>query len=164
MQGFDVIMTRYDDSATDNTEDSNIKNRKTSDLRNRLKLMNSSPDATYVSIHLNKFNQSAANGLQVFYSPNTQYSKNLAQSIQSATAGLLQPSNNRVVKPGTKSTYLLYNAKIPAVIVECGFLSNENELKMLKDDTYQSKIAFCIFCGISDYFNKTEDNVYGNQN
>ncbi len=164
IQGYNVIMTRYDDSATDNTEDQNISKRKTSDLRNRLKLMNSTPDAIYLSIHLNKFTQSTAQGLQVFYSPNIEYSKILAQNIQSLAKSMLQPDNTRVVKPGTKSTYLLYNAKIPAVIVECGFLSNQQELNMLKDNNYQSKLAFCIFCGISDYFNKTKDDGYGNQN
>lgn len=154
LQGFNVIMTRYDDSATDNTEDQNISSRKTSDLRNRLRLMNSSPDAIFVSIHLNKFNFASANGLQVFYSPNTANSKNLAELIQTSVKTMLQPTNDRVVKKGTKSTYLLYNARIPAVIVECGFLSNTEELIMLKDDTYQSKLAFCIFCGITDYYNK----------
>lgn len=154
LQGFNVIMTRYDDSATDNTEDQNISSRKTSDLRNRLRLMNSSPDAIFVSIHLNKFNFASANGLQVFYSPNTAHSKNLAELIQTSVKTMLQPTNDRVVKKGTKSTYLLYNARIPAVIVECGFLSNTEELIMLKDDTYQSKLAFCIFCGITDYYNK----------
>lgn len=154
LQGFNVIMTRYGDSATDNTEDQNISSRKTSDLRNRLKLMNSLPDAIYVSIHLNKFNQSTAAGLQVFYSPNIEYSKYLAEYIQASTKSMLQPENDRVIKQGTKSTYLLYNAKIPAVIVECGFLSNTKELELLKDSSYQSKLAFCIYCGIVDYYNK----------
>lgn len=164
LQGFNVIMTRYDDSATDNTEDQNISHRKTSDLRNRLKLMNTTDNAIFISIHLNKFNQTSASGLQVFYSPNTEYSKYLAQSIQELAKEKLQQDNNRVIKQGTKSTYLLYNAKIPAVIVECGFLSNKAELAMLKKDEYQSKLAFSIFCGTMDYYKKTKDNVYGYKN
>lgn len=145
-------MTRTDDNATDNTEYSQISKRKTSDLKNRLDLMNKTENGIYVSIHLNKFTASRAKGMQVFYSTNTSNSKTLAQNIQKKTAEILQKDNNRVIKPGGKSTYLLYYAKIPAVIVECGFLSNNQELELLKSDEYQSKIAFCIYCGIKEYY------------
>ena len=90
------------------------------------------PQAIFVSIHLNKFTASSAKGAQVFYSKNNPESFTLGDSIQGNIKKLLQPANERVIKQGTKSTYLLYNARIPAVIVECGFLSNAEDLKKLK--------------------------------
>lgn len=155
--GYDVILTRETDTATDTKPDSEIASRKKSDLKNRLELMNSYPDAVFVSIHLNKFTTSAARGSQVFYSPKAENSKELSDCIQSSIIGLLQPENTRVNKQATSSTYLLYNAKITAVLVECGFLSNKAELELLKQTDYQKKMAFCIFCGINDFFSKEKE-------
>ena len=150
--GFEVIMTRESDVSTDDAEGEKIASRKKSDMRNRLELINKYPDAVFVSIHLNKFTTSAASGSQIFYGPKREESKLLSDYIQSAVVKLLQPQNQRVSKQATKSTYLLYNAEIPAVIVECGFLSNPAELERLKDEEYQKKMAFSIFCGIQDYY------------
>ena len=150
--GFEVIMTRESDVSTDDAEGEKITSRKKSDMRNRLELINKYPDAVFVSIHLNKFTTSAASGSQIFYGPKREESKLLSDYIQSAVVKLLQPQNQRVSKQATKSTYLLYNAEIPAVIVECGFLSNTAELERLKDEEYQKQMAFSIFCGIQDYY------------
>ena len=152
LAGFDVIMTRDGDNATDNTDSDVISERKKSDLKERLKIINENPDAIFVSVHLNKYTTSTASGAQVFYSPNNDNSSKLGQSIQSSVISLLQKGNTRTIKKGTKSTYLLHNAKIPSVIVECGFLSNNNELKLLKSEDYQSKMAFAIFSGIQEYY------------
>lgn len=152
--GFKVIMSRETDVSTDSVETDQISTRKKSDLRNRLALMKDYPDAVFVSIHLNKFTTSAANGSQVFYSAKHSDSKVLGDKIQSSIVKLLQPENTRVNKQATSSTYILYNASIPAVLVECGFLSNTAELKRLKDSEYQKKMAFSIYCGILEYFNK----------
>lgn len=152
--GFEVIMTRESDVSTDDVETDKIAARKKSDLKNRLGLMKDYPQAVFVSIHLNKFTTSAANGSQVFYSPKKEESKILGEYIQKSVVKLLQPENQRVNKRATSSTYLLYNADIPAVLVECGFLSNTAELKRLKDEEYQRKMAFCIFCGILEYYSR----------
>ncbi len=154
--GFEVIMTRTDDTATDSTDSEKISARKKSDLKNRLELMNKYSDAVFVSVHLNKFTTSAANGSQVFYSGRDEKSKQLGEKIQSYIIRFLQPENTRVNKKATSSTYLLYNATVPAVLVECGFLSNSSELTKLKDPLYQKKMAFSIFCGIADFFNNKE--------
>ncbi len=151
---FEVIMTRTDDSGTEDDASQSIKDRKVSDMKNRLELTEKHTDATFVSIHLNKFTTSSANGAQVFYSKNNPDSITLASAIQSSISSKLQPNNDRVVKQGTSSTYLLHKTKIPAVIVECGFLSNSNELELLKNKDYQRRMAFAIFCGICDYYNK----------
>ena len=152
--GFEVIMTRDSDKGTEVDENDSISNRKKSDMKRRLAVIEENPDAIFVSIHLNKFTTSTASGAQVFYSKNNPDGMLLANAIQNSIAGKLQPDNDRVVKQGTSSTYLLHRTKIPAVIVECGFLSNADELKLLKSAEYQRQMAFAIFCGICDYYNK----------
>ncbi len=149
--GFEVILTRGADVSTDDVETDKIATRKKSDLKNRLNLMKDYEDAVFVSVHLNKFTTSAANGSQVFYSK-VEGSRELGDSIQKSIVNLLQPDNTRVNKQATSSTYLLYHATIPTVLVECGFLSNHSELQKLKDKDYQNKMAFSIYCGIIDYF------------
>ena len=116
--------------------------------------MKDNPQAVFVSIHLNKFTTSAANGSQVFYGAERKESKVLGDCIQKSIVRLLQPENTRVNKQATSSTYLLYNATVPAVLVECGFLSNSAELKRLKDEEYQKKMAFSIFCGITSFYSE----------
>ncbi len=153
LNGFCVIMTRQSDASTDTTGET-IAARKKSDLENRLLLMENNPEAVYVSIHLNKFTTSAANGAQVFYTPNFDEARVLGESIQMSVVSRLQPDNLRVVKQGNNATFLMKNAKVPAVIVECGFLSNRAECERLKDDRYRSQLAFAIMCGINDFFEK----------
>ncbi|MBO5019230.1 MAG: N-acetylmuramoyl-L-alanine amidase [Clostridia bacterium] len=155
--GFEVIMTRTDDTATDSNDNEKIPSRKKSDLKNRLALMNKYNDAVFVSVHLNKFTTTAAFGSQVFYSGRDEKSKQLADKIQGSIVRLLQPENTRVNKKATSSTYLLYNATVPAVLVECGFLSNSSELTKLKNPKYQRQMAFSIFCGITEFFNNNKE-------
>ena len=143
LSGFEVVMTRTVDTGTEDNPDKSISLRKKSDLKNRLALMSNSGDTVYVSIHLNKFTTSAARGAQVFYSPNFENAKILGECIQSAVVKNLQPDNHRTVKRGYDSTFLLKNAKVPAVIVECGFLSNKADLENLKSEEYQKKMAIC---------------------
>lgn len=150
--GAEVIMTRTADTGTDSHGDETIARRKKSDLQNRLALMEQYPDAVYVSIHLNKFTTGAARGAQVFYTPNFEEAALLGQNIQDSFVERLQPENDRTIKKGTKSTYLLKNATVPAVIVECGFLSNRGELQQLKTNEYQSKVSFVILAGILNFF------------
>lgn len=152
--GFNVILTRQTDTSTEDTATEQISSRKKSDLKNRLNLMKKYPQSVFVSIHLNKFTTSAANGSQVFYSGKAEGSKNLGECIQQRIVNGLQPDNIRVNKQATSSTYILYHAPVPAVLVECGFLSNKAELERLKNYDYQTQMAFCIYCGINDYFLK----------
>lgn len=149
--GYKVIMTRDSDTGTEDDESVAIAKRKKSDLSNRLQLMKDNPDAIFVSIHLNKFTTSAASGAQVFYTKNYKEAYELANCVQSNIKALIQPENTRVVKQGTDSTYLLKNAAVPAIIVECGFLSNKVELERLKSDDYQSQMAFAVVCGVIDF-------------
>lgn len=113
--------------------------------------MQKNPDAVFISVHQNKFEDSSQHGTQVFYSGNDEKSKTLAESIQSSVVSYLQPKNDRVVKKSGSGIYLLYHAKIPAVLVECGFISNSDELNKLKDESYRMKLAILIADGLIKY-------------
>lgn len=150
--GFDVTQTRKTDIALDNGEDT-IRKRKVSDMKKRLEIFNSSKENTIISIHQNKFSESKYHGTQIFYSPNNPKSKQLADSIKYSVKGLLQPDNERECKKADRGIYLLKNTNNPAVIVECGFISNEEECKNLLDSQYQKQMAFSITAGFLSYYN-----------
>ncbi len=150
--GFDVTKTRKADMALDSGEDT-IRKRKVSDMKKRLEIFNSSEENTIISIHQNKFSESKYHGTQIFYSPNNQKSKQLADSIKFSVKGLLQPDNERECKEADGGIYLLKNTNNPAVIVECGFISNEEECNHLLDKQYQKQMAFSITAGFLSYYN-----------
>ena len=150
--GFDVTQTRKTDIALDNGEDT-IRKRKVSDMKKRLEIFNSSEENTIISIHQNKFSESKYHGTQIFYSPNNPKSKQLADSIKYSVKGLLQPDNERECKKADSGIYLLKNTNNPAVIVECGFISNEEECKNLLESQYQKQMAFSITAGFLSYYN-----------
>lgn len=147
--GFHTLMTREKDVAIyDKDQDENLRQKKVSDMQNRLELINSTPNNILVSIHQNKFPEKKYSGTQVFFSKNNKLSEILASNIQSSVKNLIQPQNNREIKPANKDIFILYNSKVPAIIVECGFISNDEELNKLNNEDYKSKIAFAIYCGI----------------
>lgn len=151
MLGFDVTQTRTTDIALDNGEDT-IRKRKVSDMKKRLEIFNSSEENTVISIHQNKFSESKYHGTQIFYSPNNPKSKQLADSIKYSVKGLLQPDNERECKKADSGIYLLKNTNNPAVIVECGFISNGEECKNLLDSQYQKQMAYSITAGFLSYY------------
>lgn len=149
--GYRVVMTRTDDTAISDDGLDTIRERKTSDLHNRLKLIENQGNCIFISIHQNFFSKSQYSGTQVFYSKNNEESKPLAEDIRNRVVGLLQNDNKRATKPATSSIYLLWETKVPAVLVECGFLSNASDEKKLEDPEYQKQIAFAVYCGFLDY-------------
>lgn len=149
--GFNVIMTRTQDVMTCDDGIDSLRKRKISDIHNRFELMRKNPDAIFISVHQNKFEDSSQHGTQVFYSGNDERSKELAEAIQTSVTLTLQRKNDRVVKKSGSGIYLLYHAKIPAVLVECGFISNSDELKKLKDESYRMKLAILIADGLLKY-------------
>ncbi len=154
MAGFNVITTRTDDSSTESNPSATIAARKRSDLKNRLELAKQNKNAIFVSVHLNKFSSPSAKGAQMFYSPNNDNAKLLAESLKNQVVDMLQKDNHRTVKQGTKDTYLLYYSPIPTVIAECGFMSNPEELKLLCSEKYQKQMAFALFSGIINYHSR----------
>ena len=157
--GVKVVMTREEDIAIYDENCTSLKEKKSSDMKNRLAIFNGDPQNIVISIHQNKFEQKKYSGTQIFYSTNKPESERLAESIRGSVVSNIQPDNERECKPADKNIYLLYNAQVPAVIVECGFISNDSELALLKDDTYQSKIAVAIFDGFMKYYNNNIQDV-----
>ncbi len=150
--GYTVIYTRTEDKML-YTPEENIKGiRKISDLKNRCKIAENNPEAIFVSIHMNSFGDARYSGLQVYYSDNNETSDILADKIQTSVKDGLQPENKRRIKAG-RDIYLLEHIAIPAVLVECGFLTNRTECEKLSEKEYQKELCFSIVCGIIEYIN-----------
>lgn len=151
--GFNTIMTRANDDALSDSALPTIRERKMSDINARMEILNQNKDAYLVSIHQNQFSDRTCKGMQVFYSTNNKISQSIANAIQSYTKQNLQTDNNREVKASTKDIYILYHTENPAIMVECGFMSNKNELIELKNQTYGTKLSLCILSGIMNHLN-----------
>ena len=125
--------------------------KKIYDLKNRLKIAEEEINPIYLGIHMNKFSEAKYSGAQVYYSSNSGHSEMLAKSISENIKTYLQPQNNRQIKRADSSIYILKNISSPAVLVECGFLSNENELALLKSEDYRAGLALTIFASVLEY-------------
>lgn len=148
--GGTAIMIREDDSGLYTEGGNGSETRKSEDLRNRHVLINSCGADILISIHLNSFPQSQYYGAQTFYLKNDEKSRKLAESIQNEVIKILDRGNDRKAKP-TDSIYILKNNNMPGALVECGFLSNHEEERLLDDEHYQEKVAWSIFVGIVRY-------------
>lgn len=150
--GSKVVLTRSDDNAIYNLDSKTLRQKKISDIRNRVKIGNESSADIFVSIHLNKIPESEYYGWQCFYNTKNEKSIELAKKVQENLNDAIQKENKRVVMK-LDTVYIMKNVEIPITIVECGFLSNPEEEKDLLEDTYQNKLAWGIYTGILDYFN-----------
>ncbi len=146
--GMTVIMTRETDILLYDRNSDYHGHKKVQDLATRRRIAEEHEDAVFVSIHMNAYPLSQYSGLQIWYSPNHPHSKLLAEEIQTTVREELQPENDRHIKSATSSIYLLHHLKSPAVLIECGFLSNEEEAALLADEKYQATLAQLIFVGI----------------
>ena len=149
--GCRVILTRSDENAIYDLDSKTLKQKKISDIRNRVKIGNESSADIFVSIHLNKIPQVQYDGWQTFYKEGSSEGEKLAKSIQSNLNEAIQRENNRIAKT-IDNIYIIRKVEIPTTIVECGFLSNPEEEKLLLQDDYQNKLAWGIYNGIIDYF------------
>jgi N-acetylmuramoyl-L-alanine amidase len=119
--------------------------KKIYDLKNRVKITKEYQNSVYVGIHMNSFSSSKYSELQVYYSKNNESSKALANTVQSNTSAYLQNNNTRRTKEADSSIFILNNLDCPAVLIECGFISNEAELTLLKSEKYRQKLYTVIF-------------------
>ena len=154
--GAQVILTRSDENGIYSSECTTIKSKKVSDIKNRVKIGNTEGVDIFVSIHLNKFEQEKYRGWQAFYQQNSEDSKALATCIQEGLNGEITEYKNERVPLKLSNIYIMDNVKAPTVTIECGFLSNKEEAKLLEEDEYQSRLAWGIFEGIQNYFIKKE--------
>ena len=149
--GATVILTRSDENGIYDADKTKLKNQKVSDIKNRVKIGNSSSADIFVSIHLNKIPQSQYSGWQTFFKSGSEQGGKLATSIQENLNKTIEKENNRVPMK-LDNVYIVKNVEIPLTIVECGFLSNEEEERKLQEDDYQDKLAWGIYNGIINYF------------
>ncbi len=149
--GTEVILTRSDENAIYDLDKKTLRDKKNSDIKNRVKIGNNSSADIFVSIHLNKIPQSQYSGWQTFFKDGNEDSKKLATSIQNNLNEAMQKENKREPLK-INNIYIIKKVEIPTTIVECGFLSNPEEEKLLQQDEYQDKLAWGIYNGIMQYF------------
>ena len=125
-------------------------------MKNRINIANTSNADAFISIHMNKLDQNQYSGCQTFYKDKDENSKFLAENIQNNLNSFIDTDNNRKIK-SISGIYLTKHLKIPMVIVECGFLSNQAEANLLSTSSYQDKLAWCIYTGLMDYFNNVKN-------
>ena len=148
--GYDTRMIRTTDTSI-YTKGETIAQKKISDLKERVRIVNKTENALLLSIHQNNFTDSRYSGAQMFYSKDNAEGEKLAGVMQKQFVSLLQPDNTRETKPVGDELYLLNNTKNPAVMIECGFLSNPEEAQKLENEDYQRQVAFTVLTGISEY-------------
>lgn len=151
--GCTVILTRTDENGIYSLDAKTLREKKISDIRNRVKIGNDSMADIFISIHLNKIPEEKYYGWQCFYKSGDEKSIKLAKSIQENLNKAIQKENKRVAMKLDK-VYIMKHVEIPISIIECGFLSNPEEEKNLLEDEYQDKLAWGIYSGINDYFNE----------
>lgn len=154
--GYPAQCTRTDDQALDYDENQSIRQNKAADLAARERIASQAPNAVFLSIHLNKFEDPQYFGAQVFYSQNNDNSKALAERLQTALVDGIDNGNIRRAKPASSAVYLMKKLTCPAVIVECGFLSNPEEEAALRQPDYQKQLAACIWQGFQQYWSEQQ--------
>lgn len=155
--GCTVILTRSDENAIYDLDAKTLKQKKISDIHNRVKIGNGSSADIFVSIHLNKISEQQYYGWQTFFNSNNEKSKDLAEQIQANLNEAIQKENKRISMK-LNTVYLMKHVEIPISIVECGFLSNPQEEKELLQDSYQDRLAWGIYNGIINYFQEMKEN------
>lgn len=145
--GYRVVVTRPDDAGL---YERDAKNKKMSDMKQRCRIIEEANASMVISIHQNSFSKESVRGAQVFYYKYSTEGKRLAEAIQQMLREQLDSENNRVVKDNS-SYYMLLHTPCPTVIVECGFLSNQEEADKLITDSYQENVAKAICAGVKAY-------------
>ena len=149
--GSTVILTRSDENDIHSVDKKTLREQKVSDIKNRVKIGNESEADIFVSIHLNKIPEKQYWGWQTFFKKENEKGQKLANSIQKGLNETIQKENKRESLK-IENIYIIDHVEIPTTIVECGFLSNEQEKQLLETEEYQTKLAWGIYIGIMDYF------------
>lgn len=144
--GIKVVMTRSDGNGL---YEANADNYKQSDMEKRVEIINKAKPDMVISIHQNSYNDSSQRGAQVFYQEDDEVSSDFATAVQTQLIAQL-PNARKEVNDG--DYYILKECGLPAVLVECGYLTNKEEEALLMSDEYKSKVAYAIMCGVVKYF------------
>ena len=154
-EGYTVFYTRTEDRLL-YSEEENIKGmRKIYDLKNRAIIANEKNPLLFVSMHMNHYSVDRYSGFEIYYQEGNVPSQGLAYNIADEVKGSVPDAGNRTPK-ATDQLYLLSNITCPAVLVECGFLSNRPECERLCEKEYEKQLCFAIVCGIIKYENAAE--------
>ena len=137
------ILLRAEDISLHDSGAATLREKKASDLRNRAEAVEGIAGGTLLSIHQNSYPDGRYRGAQTFYAP-TAGSRELAEHIQAALVQALQPENTRQAKAVDGAVYLMNHVSCPAVLVECGFLTNPEEEALLRDGGYQRRLALVL--------------------
>ncbi len=158
LMGEQTLLVRDKDTDLSSDDAKTIAQKKISDIRNRVDLVNSYPNAILISIHQNTFPEEKYHGAQVFYSKIAN-SKSLAELLQNNLRSYVDPSNQRNAKEISADVYLMNHIQVPGVLVECGFLTNPEEAAKLKTAEYQKQLAVTIATTVSNYLSEENSGV-----
>lgn len=141
--GVESHLTRDTDISLHSDGAETLHQKKVSDLKNRVELVNNIPNALLISVHQNHFTDPRYSGAQVFFT-GSDIGRQWGEDAQKLFRQILDPENERKAKPISGGIYLFDHINCPAILVECGFLSNGEEAALLTTDTYQRKIALVL--------------------
>lgn len=145
--GYETRMTRTSDAAIYSSDAKTLREKKRSDLENRVRIVNETPNAVLVSIHQNSLPSArSVHGAQAFYAE-TEESAAMAERVQAAFNRAVNAGNEKSARQIDHSVYLMRMVECPAILVECGFLSNAQETALLCEEDYQQRLAVTIAAG-----------------
>jgi len=159
---YKVIMTREGDYAIGDTSLDTISARKKSDMRERLRIINESGNCIYIAIHQNSFPHENNSGTEIYYSPNQEESLILAQTVMQSIANDFGSNVTRECRAADKNIFLLHNSQVPSILLECGFLTNQQDSLKLLDEEYQMQFVKSVHSGLNRYIeliNTNESNI-----
>lgn len=152
--GYEVVRTRTEDKLLYNTNEDFRGKKKILDLKGRLEIAQKTDPDLFIGIHMNAFPEQKYSGLSVYYSKNSPESKTAAEMIRSSVKSSLQPNNNREIKAADSSIYILNRITCPAVLIECGFLSNAEECEKLSTYEYRRELSIVFYSSLVSFLEK----------
>lgn len=151
LMGRQTVLTRTGEDSLADPDSATLRQEKVSDTKNRVALINSVSNGYLISIHQNTLpGHPSVHGAQVFYGKVTD-SDARAVAVQQALNGVVNVGSEKTAKPIGSDIYIMAHANCPAILVECGFLSNSAETRLLLSPEYQTKLAAAICCGYLQY-------------
>lgn len=152
--GINSVLTRETDTLLYDRNADYEGQKKRLDMKARLEIASAYENAVFISIHQNAFPQKKYSGFQIYYSANNESSLSLAKALENSVKTTLQPNNNRKAKASAGNIYLLDKLDCPALLLECGFLSNAEECELLCNEEYQNKLCAVISTEIESFLRK----------
>lgn len=152
--GYEVIRTRTEDKLLYDKNEDYLGKKKILDLKGRLEIAQKTDPDIFIGIHMNAFPEQKYSGLSVYYSKNAPESKTAAEMICADVKRTLQPNNNREIKAADSGIYILNRTTCPAVLIECGFLSNAEECEKLSTYEYRRELSIVFYSSLVSFLEK----------